>query len=316
MVSQVVSRRNLLSGVVVVIGMLGAGASWAAAQADTEPAPRPAAQSEVQSPPENPRKRLPIPDKLVVLTFDDSCQSHATFVAPLLKQYGFRATFFVTEGFDFPTNKIDYMTWEQIAGLHKAGFEIGNHTRDHLAVQPRTLNQLDEQLEGIERRCREHGIPRPVSFAWPGNAFTPQAIPILRRHGIRFARRGGEPEVAYKVGGGFAYEPGLDHPLLIPSAGDGRPTWKMDDFVQAVSKAKQGRVAVLQFHGVPDTAHDWVSTSAQNFEAFMKYLHVNKFTVIAVRDLERYADWRSEPKDVYAVMERRKRELQAAPVKN
>jgi len=27
----------------------------------------------------------PIPDKLVVLTFDDACLSHATFVAPLLK---------------------------------------------------------------------------------------------------------------------------------------------------------------------------------------------------------------------------------------
>lgn len=28
----------------------------------------------------------PVPDKLVVLTFDDSVASHATFVAPLLKK--------------------------------------------------------------------------------------------------------------------------------------------------------------------------------------------------------------------------------------
>jgi peptidoglycan/xylan/chitin deacetylase (PgdA/CDA1 family) len=31
----------------------------------------------------------------IVLTFDDSVASHATFVAPLLKKYGFGATFFV-----------------------------------------------------------------------------------------------------------------------------------------------------------------------------------------------------------------------------
>ena len=47
----------------------------------------------------------PIPDKLVVLTFDDSSKSHVTVAAPLLKKHGFGATFFVTEGFDFPTNK-------------------------------------------------------------------------------------------------------------------------------------------------------------------------------------------------------------------
>ena len=32
--------------------------------------------------------RPPIPDRLVVLTFDDSIINHATLVAPLLKQYG------------------------------------------------------------------------------------------------------------------------------------------------------------------------------------------------------------------------------------
>ena len=42
-----------------------------------------------------------VPDKIVVLTFDDSVASHATFVAPLLKKHGFGATFFITEGFEF-----------------------------------------------------------------------------------------------------------------------------------------------------------------------------------------------------------------------
>ena len=67
----------------------------------------------------------PLPDKLVVLTFDDSVSSHHAVVAPLLKQLGFGATFFITEGFSFRTNKQDYLTWEQIAGLHRDGFEVG-----------------------------------------------------------------------------------------------------------------------------------------------------------------------------------------------
>ena len=60
----------------------------------------------------------PVPDKLVVLTFDDSVASHYTVARPLLKRYGFGASFFITEGFSFHTNKKDYMTWEQIAELH------------------------------------------------------------------------------------------------------------------------------------------------------------------------------------------------------
>lgn len=69
--------------------------------------------------------------KQVILTFDDSCESHFSYVAPVLQEYGFKATFFITEGFSFETNKKDYMTWEQIAELHKMGFEIGNHTHKH-----------------------------------------------------------------------------------------------------------------------------------------------------------------------------------------
>ncbi|MFN9720029.1 MAG: polysaccharide deacetylase family protein, partial [Planctomycetota bacterium] len=62
--------------------------------------------------------RKPIPDKLVVLTFDDSAKSHFTIARPMLKEYGFSATFFITEGFDFKENKTDYMTWEEIRQLH------------------------------------------------------------------------------------------------------------------------------------------------------------------------------------------------------
>src|SRR5881397_2575263 len=76
----------------------------------------------------------PVPNPLVVLTFDDSVASHYSVVRPILKRYGFGATFFITEGFSFRTNKQDYMTWEQIRELHQEGFEIGNHTRDHLGV--------------------------------------------------------------------------------------------------------------------------------------------------------------------------------------
>lgn len=253
-----------------------------------------------------PTKPLPVPDKLVVLTFDDSSVSHYTNARPVLKKYGFGATFFITEGFTFPTNKKDYMTWEQVAELHRDGFEIGNHTRDHLGITEKTVPRFAEQLEVIAQRCRDHGIPVPVSFAWPGNRFHVSALPVLTQAGVRFARRGGEPEVPYAVGGGVAFEPGVDHPLLIPTTGDARPDWTLDSLKRAVALARDGRIAVLQFHGVPDGEHPWVNTPRERFEEYMAWLHAEGFKVIALRDLARYVDETKLPANPLEIMERRK----------
>jgi peptidoglycan/xylan/chitin deacetylase (PgdA/CDA1 family) len=84
----------------------------------------------------------PIPDRLVVLTFDDSSKSHFVVARPILKKHGFGATFFITEGFDFGTNKTDYMTWDEIVQLYEDGFEIGNHTIDHSGVNAKKLDAL------------------------------------------------------------------------------------------------------------------------------------------------------------------------------
>jgi len=257
----------------------------------------------------------PIPDKVVVLTFDDSSKSHHTVARPLLLKHRFGATFFITEGFDFPTNKKDYMTWEEIAQLHRDGFEIGNHTIGHQGVTDKTLPDLSAQVRGINLQCEKHGIPKPVSFAYPGNAIVPGALPVLNDLGIRFARRGGSPEHPYKEGRGFAFEPGKDHPLLLPSAGDARPTWTLEDLKLAVGQARNGKIAILQFHGVPDTAHAWVNTGKEQFESFLDYLAREKFTVIALRDLAKYVDGSQVPEDPLKVIRERQELLKDRPEK-
>lgn len=82
-------------------------------------------------------------NKTVILTFDDAVSNHCTFVAPLLKELGFNATFFVCEfPPDFATDKVQYMSWEQIEELDNMGFEVANHTLTHAdwaISRPRSL---------------------------------------------------------------------------------------------------------------------------------------------------------------------------------
>ena len=224
-------------------------------------------------------ERPPLPERVVVLTFDDSVASHATFVGPLLKKLGFGATFFITEGFEFATDKVHYMTWEQIKALNDAGFEIGNHTRNHTMVGGQPSDQLSADVEYIEKKCEEHGIPKPISFCYPAYQTSQVAVKILTDHGYKYAR----------AGGAKAFVPGKDNALTQPQAFDGKPGATLEQFKAAVAKAKQGEIAVMTFHGVPDIKHPWVNTPPEVFESFMNHLKEQGCTVLSLRDLEKYA---------------------------
>ena len=251
----------------------------------------------------------PIPEKLVVLTFDDGCISNTDFVLPLLSEYGFGATFFFTDAFlrNESLKDENYMTWEDALKIHNAGFEIGNHTQNHPSVEGLSKSQFQEELEYIENRCKEYGIAIPKTFCYPGFRFDLNAVQVLREKRYLFARRGVFPEYEYNREGarGPAYEPAEDDPLLIPCTGFSGPDWGFDDFLWALEQGGAGKIPVFCFHGVPDLDHPWVNTNASVFKKYMNYLRDNDYTVIAMRDLIKYVDPSKYPEDSYAPIKRR-----------
>jgi peptidoglycan-N-acetylglucosamine deacetylase len=220
--------------------------------------------------------RKPIPDKLVVLTFDDGVKSHSSIVAPLLKQYNFGATFYVCE---FPPNFSDtskYMTWNEIKQLHKMGFEVASHTKTHKHVNKMKKEELVSELEYIENKCRSLKIPPPKTFAYPGYDVHPIATETLKEKGYSFAR----------TGGNRVYDPTTDHPYLVPSFTTTKTN--KQQIMDAFKQASNGKVVVLTVHGVPDYEHDWVTTPLQLFNEYLEYLHNNHYKVIAMKDLSKY----------------------------
>ena len=254
----------------------------------------------------------PIPDGLVVLTFDDGNKSDIGFVAPTLQQYGFGASFYITEGLGYEADvmKERYVSWPDVARLHELGFEVGNHTGSHPDMSSLSRDEIRSNLEQIELRCDQHGIPRPTTFVYPGWRHGPQVVEVLAEKGYVFARRGVSPE--HPDGGrgarGRAYDPDQDHPMLIPTTGYAGPEWGFDDLVWAVDQARGGRIAVLTFHGVPAIEHPWVHTSQEDFIRYMDHLAERGCTVIAMRDLARYVDPSVGPEDPYAPIEERTKE--------
>jgi peptidoglycan/xylan/chitin deacetylase (PgdA/CDA1 family) len=238
-----------------------------------------------------------IPDRTVVVTFDDAVKSHRAFVAPLLKELGFRATFFVTHL--WMDDKANFMTWEEIAEIHRMGFEIGNHAWTHADYStPRDGSRLAGELSLTEYELGKAGVPRPVSYAHCGNKFGPEALQALKERGYKFARRGLPPEAEYgTLEIGSAFDPAKHHPLLIPSTGDAYPAWTVAQFEKVLAKSQPGTAVVFQFHGVPDLAHAWVHTPPENFRQYMALLKDGKYNVLAIRDLEPFIDLAHPPED-------------------
>jgi len=69
-----------------------------------------------------------LPEKSVVITFDDGWRSLYDFAFPILKDYGFPATLFIYT--DFMGGR-KALSWEQISILSKNGFDIQCKTKTH-----------------------------------------------------------------------------------------------------------------------------------------------------------------------------------------
>ena len=107
----------------------------------------------------------PLPERAVLLTFDDGYASHFETVVPLLVRHRFTGTFFIAADL---VGRPGYMTWEQLRKLVFLGMEIGSHGLSH---QPLTgmagdamrrevaeSKQLLEERLGI--RVRAMSAPR------------------------------------------------------------------------------------------------------------------------------------------------------------
>ena len=212
----------------------------------------------------------------VVLTFDDAEITHYNNVAPLLLEYGFNATFFVCEfPIKNPGEEKEYMNWSQIRELHKKGFEIGNHTGHHKNLTKLSPEDIKKEVGYIDEKCKAFGIPKPISFAYPGNRHDTISQRVLKEMGYQFARAGGAKN----------YNVNQDSKLAIPSYTVISSDKYKERTMKALQDLKGEDVLVLTFHGVPDIIDPDYSTSIDFLKEILQYLKEKKIKVIAMKNL-------------------------------
>ena len=119
----------------------------------------------------------PLPDKPVMLTFDDTDLDQYTLAKPVMDKYKFKGVFFIMT---VSLNKPRYMSREQVKQLSEEGHVIGSHTWDHMNVKKFTASdwaiQIDKPLKQLEDITG-----KPVKyFAYPFGLWKPEVIPGIR----------------------------------------------------------------------------------------------------------------------------------------
>jgi len=135
------------------------------------------------------REGKPIPEKPVVLTFDDGYRDTAIFGFPLLKKYSFKGTLFLvtdevggTNSWDLPLGVSEQalMTAEEVRHWAANGIEIGSHTRTHPDLRSCTLENIELELRQSRGKL-EQLIGQPVTaFAYPYGYFDSRAPETAR----------------------------------------------------------------------------------------------------------------------------------------
>jgi len=133
-----------------------------------------------------------LPEKSIVITFDDAWRSIFDIALPILIKYNFPATFFIYTDF---IGGGKAMTWKQIETLSKIGFDVQCQTRTHrnLAV-PKKNESFKEYFKSIEM---EIGYPKKLLkkklnidckyLAYPYGETNNLVIALLKKYGYRAA---------------------------------------------------------------------------------------------------------------------------------
>jgi peptidoglycan/xylan/chitin deacetylase (PgdA/CDA1 family) len=105
-----------------------------------------------------------LPDKPVLVTFDDGYIDNYENAYPIMKKYNMTGTIFLIINL---MGKSGYLTWSQVHAMAKDGFEFGSHTVSH-----KPLTQLDEDYlrqELVQSKMRiEQQLGKPVTcIAYP-----------------------------------------------------------------------------------------------------------------------------------------------------
>lgn len=121
-----------------------------------------------------------LPERSVLITFDDGYFSDYAAAFPLLAKYGQRALFFVIAGF---VGQSDRLGWPQIQEMMSYGMDIGSHTVSHNALAGLNETELRRELADSRKILEDHLGREIQCIAYPCGSYNEQVLRMTKKCG-------------------------------------------------------------------------------------------------------------------------------------
>ncbi len=149
----------------------------------------------------------PLPEKPVMLTFDDGCYNNLFYAVPILKDNNARGIFSVVGKYTDDYTESDevnpnysYLRWQDVYEMYVSeNCEIGNHSynfhsndggrdgaKKRRGESPEEYKRIfAEDAEKFQEECYEHCGFRPVIYTYPYGSYSEESFEILKEMGIK-----------------------------------------------------------------------------------------------------------------------------------
>ncbi len=146
-----------------------------------------------------------LPEKPVLITFDDGYASFYAYAFPVLKELNMHAVFSIIGTHTDKYSEIDdsninyaHVTWDQVAELSQSGLvEIGNHTYNLHSIGSRKgcrikqgeneeeyRSMLTEDVTSLQEKIMQATGSAPTVFTYPFGAYCSQGCEVINQLGF------------------------------------------------------------------------------------------------------------------------------------
>ena len=124
----------------------------------------------------------PLPEKPIVLTFDDGYKGVYTVAMPLLQKYNFMGEFFLLVT---PSHyeAAPYLTWQEVQLMAAAGMSMQAHGRDHYDLTNRDYDFLVYQILGAKEAIQAHSNQAVQFFCYPSGRYDDEVLAVVEAAG-------------------------------------------------------------------------------------------------------------------------------------
>ena len=124
-----------------------------------------------------------LPDKPVLITFDDGYEDNYLNAYPILKKHGFTATIFLIS--DYMGRFDKYLQWYQVKEMSADGFYMGCHTLSHYELTELSPDSLKQQLNEGKLAVEWQTLEFAEYIAYPCGSYNDGVLEAVNWAGYR-----------------------------------------------------------------------------------------------------------------------------------